>query len=251
MKKIIVLLLFVSSFGFSQNLNNYKYALVPAKFTFLKEKDQFRLNTLTKMLMEKYGFETYFDSDILPTDFAKENCNKVFVDVEENNSMMVAKLRVVLKDCKNNILFISEEGKSKEKEYKIAYNQALREAFNSFNNLHHKYVEKIDTESQVVVKTNSIEDATPQKTEEIVGETTAEGLRNSLSVVTTENGFDLYSIESKLLYSAKRTSLKNVYIATCGVEKGILKKDYNDTWYFEYYREGSKKLMSEPLSFKF
>jgi len=82
-------------------------------------------------------------------------------------------------------------------------------------------------------------------------ETTSEVLNRKLSVVTTENGFDLYSVESKLVLSAKVTSLKNVYIAVAGVEKGLLLKGYDGLWYFEYYREGSKKLISENLIFNY
>ena len=48
-------LVFISG-AFSQtNLNNYKYVIVPKKYDFLKEEDQFRLNGLTKFLFEKYG----------------------------------------------------------------------------------------------------------------------------------------------------------------------------------------------------
>ena len=106
-----------------------------SKFEFLKDKDQYRLNTLTKMLMEKYGFITYFDTDILPLEVAETNCNKVYVDVQSIGNLFSTKLRVVLKDCKNIVLFTSAEGKSKEKEYPVAYNQSLREAFTSFDKL--------------------------------------------------------------------------------------------------------------------
>ena len=114
MKKVLFLILFLTtSLGFSQSLNDYKYAIVPSKFEFLKEKDQFRLNTLTKLLMEKYGFVTYFDSDVLPSEVAENNCNKVYVDVKSNGNLFVTKLTVVLKDCKNVVLFSSSEGKSR------------------------------------------------------------------------------------------------------------------------------------------
>ena len=78
MKKALFLILFLaSSFIFSQSVTDYKYAIVPSKFEFLKEKDQYRLNTLTKMFMEKYGFITYFDTDILPKDSLFYNYSKI------------------------------------------------------------------------------------------------------------------------------------------------------------------------------
>ncbi len=36
---------------FTTNLNNYKYVLVPKKFDFLKEADQYQLNSLTKVFI--------------------------------------------------------------------------------------------------------------------------------------------------------------------------------------------------------
>ena len=112
MKKVlsIIALLVLTSNVVAQDLNNYNYALVPSKFSFSREKDDYRLNTLSKMFMQKYGFESYLDSEILPSEFAADNCNKVYVDVVENNSMMMTKIKVVLKDCFNQVLFTSEEG---------------------------------------------------------------------------------------------------------------------------------------------
>jgi hypothetical protein len=41
--------------GFSQrNVNDYKYVIVPEKFDFQKEPNQFKLNQLTKFLLKKY-----------------------------------------------------------------------------------------------------------------------------------------------------------------------------------------------------
>ena len=190
------------------------------------------------------------DNESYSEDFAMNNLNKVFVDIQVDNTMFRTKLKIVLKDLTNKVVFESFEGISRSKEYKVAYQESLRAAFGSFDALHHKYVEKNETENQNIIKTNTAVDVVPQNSQKAVEETTSEVIRNRLSVVKTENGFDLYSIENKLVLSAKSTNVKNVFIATGGIEKGVLlKKD--DLWYFEYYREGSKKLMSENLMFNF
>jgi hypothetical protein len=236
-KYLLICFLLLSCVGLSQQLNQYKYALVPSKFSFLNAVDEHRLNTLTKLFMEKYQFITYFDTDVLPEEFAHDNCGKVYVDVVSNSTIFMTKLKIVLKDCKNNILFTSEEGTSREKQYAVAYNQALRSAFDKFSVLKsHTYVSK-----DKIVENNT--------TDSNVGETTSEILDSKLSVVTTENGFDLYNIESKLVLSAKKTSVKNVFIAIAGAERGVLQKNSEGVWHFEYYREGSKKLISESLLF--
>ena len=70
-KKIVLFILVFafSNYAIAQNLNGYKYASVPAKYSYWKENDKFKLNTLTKLFMQKYGFETYLDTETAPYDF--------------------------------------------------------------------------------------------------------------------------------------------------------------------------------------
>ena len=235
MKKFLVLFLLVTTVGFSQNWNGYKYAMVPAKFSFLKEENQYNLNLLTTMYLQKYGFETYYNSESAPDEFVNSNCNKIYIDVLENNNMFTTKLKVVVKDCKGTVLATSEEGTSRDKEYRVAYNEALRMAFDNFRILKtHKF-----QPTNIIIETPKAE----------VGEMSSEDLNRKLTVVKIENGFDLYTNENKLLLSAKNTSVRNVFIAVAGIESGVLQKGKDDLWYFEYYREGSKKLISENLFF--
>lgn len=97
-KSFLILILFVSAFTFGQNINDYKYAIIPSKFSFLKEKDEYRLNTLTKLFMEKYGFVSYFDTDVLPDDLINSNCNKVYVDVISSGNFINTKIKIILKN---------------------------------------------------------------------------------------------------------------------------------------------------------
>ena len=58
----LLIFLFVSYSGYAQNtINNYKYVLVPEKFDFSREDNQYGLNTLAKSLLEEKGFSVYFD----------------------------------------------------------------------------------------------------------------------------------------------------------------------------------------------
>lgn len=246
MKKYLVLLLVLTScLGFSQSINDYKYAIVPSKFSFLKEKDQYRMNTLTKMFMEKYGFVTYFDTDVLPVEVADQNCNKVYVDVESHGSMFSTKLNVVIKDCKNNILFTSE-GKSKEKEYQIAYNQALREAFNSFDAVGYKYNGSMTSVETVVVKTTN--DGTTIKKEIIQTNANTSVSSVALFAQPIANGFQLIDSTPKVVLKIYNTSVKDTYIAEGNQGKGILYLNNGD-WTFEYYVGDT--LMSERFKVKY
>lgn len=252
MKKIFLVLLFISAYGFSQNLNQYKYALVSAKFTFLKETNQHNLNVMTRLFMEKYKFETYLDNEVFPEDFAKDNCNKIFVDVLDNSTMFTTRVTVVIKDCKNTILFTSTEGKSKEKEYKAAYNQALRMAFDSFTILKtHNYqptqksLEMIGEPAQSKiaeeVKLNS-ENAVPNLTVNL------KMVSGQYYAQPITNGFQIIDSEPKVIYKIYKTSTKDFYIATKGIQNGVFCLKNNE-YFFEYYEQG--KLITEKVSVKF
>jgi uncharacterized protein YqgQ len=142
MKKLLIFTFvfigFLSS-TFGQDLNSYKYVIVPSSFEFLKESNQYQLNELTKFLFEKYGFVVYMEDEELPTELIQNRCKALIANVKSESGFFSTKLVVVLKDCKNNQLFISEEGSSREKDYKTAYHEALRDAFESISALNYKY----------------------------------------------------------------------------------------------------------------
>ena len=128
--KIYTLILFlVSSLTFAQaSLNDYQYAILPVKFKFQKEKNQYRINSTTKAFFEQKGLKVLYDDEVLSQDLANNNCNKVYINIDENNNMFTTKLIVSVKDCQNNALLTSTEGTSRSKEYALAYNEALQMA---------------------------------------------------------------------------------------------------------------------------
>ncbi len=236
MKKYFILIALLSTFiGFSQTINDYKYAIVPSKFSFLKEKDAYRLNNLTKLFMEKYGFVTYYDTDSLPVELANQNCNKVYLDVLSKGNMFTTKLTIVIKDCQNKILFTSVEGKSREKEYKVAYTQALREAFASFAELNYKYEEK----------TNHAND---NNNNENLNENKSINNPIILFAQPITNGFQLIDNTPSVVMKIYNTSVKDCYIATKASITGILVSK-EGKWFFEYYE--NEKLISELIEVKF
>lgn len=251
MKKLILIVIgLISNIIIAQNLNDYKYALVPSKFSFQKEKDKakdkYHLNTLTKLFMEKYGFETYIESENAPYEFVNNNCNKVFVDIEKKSNMFFTKLKVVLKDCNNKVLFTSNEGISKEKEYGVAYNEALRMAFASFEMLRHKYNGKIIAEkpTEVSVSKEVIDD----NKVEIKENNITNSNQDLLFAQPIQNGFQLVNTEPKVIFKLFKTSAKDFYTAIKGDLQGVLIKKNNE-WFFEYYQ--NDKLVSEKVEVKF
>jgi len=272
MKRYILLFaLLLSLSGYAQNtINNYKFVVVPEKFSFLKEADQYRLNTLSKMILEDKGFTVYMDNPQLPDEIASNKCNALNFDVLEKNTMFSTNLTVVLKDCKNNILFKSTEGRSKEKDYKVSYNLALRAAFESLNSFNYVYTAPTTSTAPTTAGITTAQSAaavTIAVAEPVAKVATAAAITTPASspspvqVATvgaraagtlyaqpTANGYQLIDTTPKIILTLFKTSVEGYFIAENGSSNGIVfKKDGN--WVFEYYKAG--KLFADPLSIKF
>lgn len=171
--KISALLItcFLTIGAFAQsNLNNYKYIIVPTKYDFLKENDQYQLNSLTAFLFEKYGFQPLIEGSNYPEDLIRNRCLALKSDLVKDSGMFKTKLAVELKNCNDQVVYTSQMGESREKEYDKAYNQALRVAFESIEALNYKYVPSTDivaSESEVVVANNQAAKEIQQLKEEI------------------------------------------------------------------------------------
>lgn len=246
MKKLIAAaLLFVSAFAFSQSeneiLNNYKFAIVPSKFDFLKEKDQYQLNTYTKMYMEKYGFKTFFDTDLLPPEAAGDNCNKVFVELISESNMFMTKISVVLRDCMNKELYRTDAGKSRDKQYKTAYREALREAFKSFDTLGYTYNGGNGIRS-AIAQTVAPAPPVPEKKPVVID-------KNTLFAQPVENGYQLVDTTPKVVFKLQKTSSAKVFLAQKDGQSGTLIEKEDGKWVFEHYVNG--QLVTENVSIKF
>ena len=242
-KKLLLIFLLVASISFSQNINDYNYVIVPKKFSFFNEPDRFNLNTLSKMFMEKHGFKAFFDDAVLPDDAAKNQC-KLYLDVLKNSNMFTTKLTVVLRDCHNEVVFTSAEGKSTEKGYKVAYTIALREAFKSFDNLNYAYN---GGQSSTIETVPPVPPMPPKPTSSKSENTITNENTETLNAQPIENGYQLVDTTPKVVLKMYRTSTPDVYIGESSAEKGMVLKT-DGQWIFEYYENG--KLFKKPLNIK-
>jgi len=132
--------LFGNTLGIAQiNLNKYKYIVVPKKFDDFKKENQHQANTLVKHLFTQRGFTTVWDDD-LPPDLVNNQCSALFVSLLNKSSMFSTKTALVLKDCNKKEVFTTTQGRSKQKDYKKSFNEAIREAMQSFDGLNYEYV---------------------------------------------------------------------------------------------------------------
>lgn len=254
MKKYLLLLILALPFlSIAQNtINNYKYVLVPEKFNFLKQNDQYRLNTLTKLLLEEKGFTVYFDNAELPTEIANNKCTALTTDVLEKNGMFTTNLTLVLKDCQGNIVFKTKEGKSREKEFKTSYNLALRDAFTSLTEAPYSYTGSTNAPAQqmasvattVAPAVKQVQEPAPVAKEAMATAQPA----GTLYAQPTANGFQLIDTSPKKVLTLLKTSAPDYFIAENSTANGIVLKKNGD-WFFEYYSNG--QLNSEKLLIKF
>ncbi len=230
MKKYLLLFaLLFSSVIFSQNASDYKYIVLPAKFSFLKEANKYNLNALTKSVLEKQGYEVYYDTDIFPQDLAENRCKALFADMLEDGNLFVTKIKLELKDCRNQTVYVSKEGTSREKEYAKAYVQAFREVGKSLS----------------VLKSNPKQNV-PEKEIEMKMESTVPATVFFAQPIA--NGFQIVDTTPKVVMKLFKTSVSNFYIAQKDSLQGVV-FNKNNQWYFEYYQ--NDKLVSEKMEIKF
>ena len=190
-KLVAVIFLFMSiiSKSFSQkSLNDYSYVIVSEQFEFQQEKDKYQLNSLTKFLFNKYGFHAYFDREVPLNVF---RCDGLWAEAEGTPGFIITKVQLVLRDCTGEVIYRTNYGKSKVKDYKKAYYESVRNAFNDIIklNVNQKDIEVVNiditTDSQnsidntknlsvvetSIVATNSIKKTPLKKVEPTIEKT--------------------------------------------------------------------------------
>lgn len=234
MKKIFFVLsaLLFASFGFSQGVNDYRYIVVPKKFSIFKEENKYNLNSLTKSVFEKQGYQVYYDTDDFPQELAENRCRALFADMLEDNTLFSTKIKIELKDCKNQVVYVSEEGVSREKDFAKAHVQAFRTVGKSLEKL--KSNPKDVAASPVSQSVN----------EPIHSVTTL----TQLYAQPIPNGFQLVDSSPKVIMKLLKTSAGNFYIGQKENIQGVV-INTNNQWFFEYYQ--NDKLVSEKLEIKF
>tara|TARA_R110001583_G_scaffold34847_6_gene116630 strand:- start:723 stop:1604 length:882 start_codon:yes stop_codon:yes gene_type:complete len=165
---ISFLLIFYCSILFAQNnINSYKYILVPKQFEFQKLEDQYQLNSLTKFLFNKAGYTVLFTDENYPVDIATNSCLGLKTKVNDNSSFLKTKTNIELYDCYNNLVYATKEGVSKEKDYKIAYHEAIRNSFTELSELNYTYAPVIVATKEEVAIPVAIETPKIKKAVEV------------------------------------------------------------------------------------
>lgn len=279
---LLVLVYFINTYAVAQsNLNAYKYVTVTKKFDFQKTEDQYQLNSLTKFLFNKEGFISLFDVETKPQELINNACLNLVVKINNNSNMLTTKLNVELMNCKNEVVY-SGDGKSKIKEYKKAYHEAIRKALEPLKNINYKYnaqlISAVTPIKEVIVEEPAtVKEEIPVEVEVEVNETVEEvEAVEAVEVVDvaeetvvkptivepihkidfhesdilyaqkTNNGYQLVDNSPKVVFVLQKSSVVDLFILKD--KNGIVYKK-NEKWLIEYYT--NNELVLKELNIKF
>lgn len=264
MKNLLLsIFLFSCINAFSQgDLNDYKYIIVPKTFDGFKKENQYKTSTLIKYLFTQNGFNAVYD-DALPDELSSSRCLGLLVFLDDQSSIFTTKTSIVLKDCSSKDIFVTLQGRSKEKNYNEAYNNALTKAFESIKALDYVYspndgqsgqltvsfkndvknVEKQEVKKPKTKKEGAVitQEATPEKQvykskEPVIsqikkGEPSSEEMakpsKNDLNILYAQeiqNGFQLVDSTPKIRIRMFKSSAPNYYLAQSGNQNGLVYK---------------------------
>lgn len=247
MKKLVFVFILFSTVAFSQNINNYKAVIIPLKYDFLKSENQYRLATLTKLNLQKAGFVAFYSNEDIPSEY-KDRCSLLTVDVKKESGFLMTKLAVVFNDCFGKLVYQSEMGKSKLKEYEAAYSEALNDAFRSINALNYKY-ELNQSPSKQLTQVSPVESVNSSiSSSATVVQDSPNTNAELLYAQATPTGYQLVDASPKVVFKLNKTSVPTLYTAIKDNRQGVLIQKENQ-WFFEYYE--NDKLFSELVRVKF
>jgi len=200
--------------------------IIKHKYDFQTEPDAYNINNMFKGILLAEGFDVYFDDEELPLFVAQNRCNALNGVMLDKSNVFVTKLKFVLKDCQNKILFESAEVKSKEKNIQSGYIEALKLLSPELK----KYNSTLVQNKEIVEIPSGVVSSSIAK----------------YQFVQIANGFAIMDASLKVVLQIYNTTNPTIFIADKFGVKGIFTKIENKG-IFEYYK--NDKLVVEEYLF--
>lgn len=243
-------------------LNEYKYIIVPKQFNNFKKENQYQTSTLVKYLFIQKGFNAIY-RDALPEELSQNRCMGLFVEMKDESSMFITKTAIVLKDCTGKEIFVTQQGTSRLKEYKPAFTEALTKAFKSFDGSYKYSGKTTEKDEPIIVSFKNDVKKLEEKIDKKLDEETSGTIKNEESISQiipvieasnilyaqqVSNGYQLVDSTPSIQLKMYKSSMPNMYLATDNDTNGLV---YNKDgkWFFEYYKNGELKI--KELNIKF
>ncbi|NAS14187.1 hypothetical protein [Poritiphilus flavus] len=224
-------------------LDPYKYVIVPKKFSAFKNENQHQTSTLIKYLLTQRGYNAVYEGD-LPADLASDRCLGVVAHLEDNSSLFATKTSLTFENCEGKEVFITKEGRSKEKEYKASYSEAIQNALESFDGMEYVYTPKnkdADPAPITVSFKNDIKNLEKETTKEVAQEATTEADPVVKQVATPEE----QSYENKAPQPSAMTKADSPMVATSTLDPAKITV-MDEVWYAQELANGYQLVDSAP-----
>jgi hypothetical protein len=209
------------------------------QFEFQNEPNQYQINILSRVLLQEEGFEVYMDKEDRPLDYRGNTCKPLFLEVEDTSGFLRISTIVRLKDCYDNVLFESEEGVSKIKDFKEGYKQALRRAFSSLADVNYRYdPDLIKTESRNSVANQKVTEESSNSGEAYPDKKIYKFGGETYWLIESGNkGYRILSKEGKVNYAELQNADKGTYIFNSETINGAAFFDAEGNINIEYMDE--------------
>lgn len=265
-KTLIILLLLFMVRSAEAQLDGYKYFVVPLQFDGFKNVNQFRTSTLIKHLFTENGFPAVYD-DAIPPELASKPCQGLRVGLIDQSTLLNTKVILALKDCYGQTVFETMEGKSKSKDYEIAYREAISEAFVVLAAQGYSYDPEAlkDKDAQAApVAVGTVTASNPGIVEQpkdaavaaevaavgaVAESAAAEEVAETWYAQPIENGYQLVDSSPAIRMKLVKTSQEDTFIAMVDdAPMGMVyKKD--GAWWHEFYQDGKATLRKLQIRF--
>ena len=227
----ILALVFLSINSFAQQ---NKTIIISNKYEFQKEKNTYNINNMLKAILVSNNYQVFFEDEVLPTEIAQNRCNALTGVLLDISNLFVTKLKFQILDCNNNLLFETEEVRTKEKDIQNAYIETIKLLSPELK----KYSGTVIQEKDVV--------ATPEIDERLKISEFKTFLNCSFQKsLDYSRDFEIEGTEQNVLLFLQKTKNPNVFVAYKEGANGIFTKTGNKG-IFEYYFEG-KYMVEEYL----
>jgi hypothetical protein len=249
MKYIVILIISLSlqfSFGQTKSLNAYEYVVVPMQFNFQSEPNQYSLNILARVLLKDQGFKVYMDQEKKPLAFGLDPCNSLRANIIQENAFLTTRLKFVLLDCSNDIVYETEQGVSRLKDFKKSYNDALRDAFMSFSKANYMYDETLNGTSNLTDGLSDVMERSDLNLEEEYPDKSIYKFGGKFYwLVTNSSGdYDLLSSQGKINYAQLKKADRGSYIFNSKMINGAAYFDSEGNLMVEYMEQDLNKIQN-------
>uniref|UniRef100_UPI00404B6B16 hypothetical protein n=1 Tax=Flavobacterium sp. TaxID=239 RepID=UPI00404B6B16 len=245
MKKIVILLYILSPFFvLSQSINDYEKFIVPVRFEFQSEDNQYRMSTILKANLEKLGIKATYSTETSQVNYA-DRCSILTLNLVKTPNLLRTKLQLQFIDCDGKTVYETPVFDSKEKDRSVAFRECLDLIFESMQGINYVYngskPKPVVAQESIVVQETILQKQTPPAQKPFSFETV-------LYAQPTDNGFQLVDATPRVVMKIFKTSQPDFFTASYVNTTGmVLKKD--GIWVFEYTEAGVLKAI--PMQIKF